>query len=408
MDELPWVLTTLHPRQGHCAYTTRGENVRCPKTRDATFGNWPLEPEEGRVGYLGLQQCIAMCALCQQCGYVSHAFKDNDCSWFSSCNRSHFDRLTEHITYLIRDGNRLLATAEVLRVLQVVGAAAATSTSWQQRVPLWSPVRHTSFEFVPSVYQEWGTYNSRKYQLEANVTVGGFASPPPWVPYLFPNTTIYQRLAPRDHNFVPNVGLEATTFLHHVVNHYHDLAGLTLVAQADLPLVRRNSNPGLPRAIPDSRPTFESLVRKAEAAGLHCLRPNASWAPVSSSLVPRYFQRDDCSWRGWSIRNATSLRCFKQFARFFGVRWPEVGCPNFYIASAFAVSAAMIRRFPLDVWVRAYQHALSQPQCQTDGTGGERSAHAVFGGHAVSMKAWDNARWCEQYLPDCAYSPCKR
>lgn len=75
----------LDPRPGHCGETKFGEGTEC-KAGD-TQGSWV-------VG--GIDDCIARCAACDRCYYVSYGPGDpfkvgsDDCSWYTSCPASLF------------------------------------------------------------------------------------------------------------------------------------------------------------------------------------------------------------------------------------------------------------------------------------------------------------------------------
>ena len=405
-------------------------------------GHWTLK---GRSGVAGLQHCLARCVECERCHFISHMMSADLpgggalCTWFHSCSRTSnvHRRLRGAVTYRVRRRkcrvagcnataaadsdhlhDQLLVTPSLLIAMQSASAQSAATALLHAfandftriggaKQPTWAAVRlntstlHStdfnaarstdarsnerirsneprsneprsneprssapssnelsSVEFVPAVYKEWGHFNARQFPAIDGVTPGGFASPPAFVPALLPNVSLYQRLSPSQPRFVSNKGLEMGIFLHHIATRYDYLADITVFAQADL------------------KPT--------EALGLHCLRPNATWAPVSSSADPRYFQRGGCAsfWHQHPERRA----CFERYIAIFGLQWPDVtpdaasaaaSCPSFYIQNAFVVSSARIRRFPRDVWRRAYERALnSTSECITDGTGGERSTHA--------------------------------
>lgn len=362
----------------------------CSSSSDgASGGNWVASDRDTALELL--QHCLALCAACEQCSYVMPSTRPaRRCMWSSHCNRTRplAARPLPAMHHRVRDGTgALLLSSNLLVDLQQAAAPAAgakvsdltsvdktrTSTLSSQPLP--------SLEFVPAVYKEWGQYSTASFMAVPNVTFGGFSSPPAWLPFVLPNATLYQRLSPSDsRSYLPNVGLETLTFLHHVVHRYNDLAALTVFAQADLSL--------------------------SQALGLRCLRSNATWAPVSSSIAPMYFQHGQCGfWRNKSAARA----CFERYIGIFGLQWPESppGCPSFYIQNAFVVSAATIRRLPHATWRAAYERALGSPECYVDGTGGERSSNAIFGGQSLGLHAWGDREWCQQYRPHCAHSPCR-
>ena len=55
----------------------------------------------------------------------------------------------------------------------------------------------------------------------------------------------------------------------------------------DKEYVQKDSNPGLPRALPDSRPTFESLVRKTASSPTLPARSSCSRDARQRSSLPR-------------------------------------------------------------------------------------------------------------------------
>ena len=377
-----WSALLSTANDGFCAVTDTPAEKRlaCPASGEAK-GSWPLLSVWGVTGLAALRLCMAMCVTCKQCHHISFSFADYDCSWFRQCEHylvSLGGETTGHMTFQIR-GRNASDPDPYDRIKRFTIRSVAAD--WHRRLPHWrqSPLGR-SLEFVPSVYEEWGTFDSTWLPPVRGVTPGGFSHPPPWLAMVLPNVTTYQRLKPAEVNYMPNVGLEMGTILHHIVRRYDSLAPLTVFAQADL--------------------------TADEAASLRCLRPNATWAPISSSLQPRYFLRNDCTWRGWNASLSNKLQCFRQYLHIFGLRWPKRGCPNFYVQNAFVVSESMIRRFPRSTWRRALLETRAAPECVADGTGGERSSNAIFGGQNLTMRAWTDAHWCEQYRAHCAYSPC--
>ena len=65
-----------HLGGGFCALTSSGEGDSCSEAD--TKGSWVVGT---------LQRCLARCAACAHCNYISHNRNDGDCSWFRLCPR---------------------------------------------------------------------------------------------------------------------------------------------------------------------------------------------------------------------------------------------------------------------------------------------------------------------------------
>ena len=230
-------------------------------------------------------------------------------------------------------------------------------------------------------------------------------------------------------------------FLHHIVEHYDSLANLTAFVQSDL--------------------------GESQAAALQCLRPNATWAPLSSSYNPCYFQRAGsyCNWPNKTERGVNILhgvrQCSADYLSLFGLgseqpslpenrqrqQWsairqsawrrsqtpacitstcspPAYPCPGYYIQNNFVVSRRMIHRIPRAVWAAARQLAMrfvfgdrtdewhlrltSASAAQAFCPVMEQASPAIFGAQPLQMRGWTNEQWCSQYRPnaECPASPC--
>jgi uncharacterized membrane protein YgcG len=78
-------------RSGHCGHT-RGRG-RCSGPRATQMGAWVLQPS-ARFSYsAAVDACLALCAGCSQCAFVSVSPERRDCSWYArgGCNAVHTD-----------------------------------------------------------------------------------------------------------------------------------------------------------------------------------------------------------------------------------------------------------------------------------------------------------------------------
>ena len=341
-------------------------------------GSWML-------GSLAL--CLNRCKRCTRCKFVSFSAVESDCSWYTACQLDRLHPSSQgHLTYALH--NR--------------GLSSPSAQRWHEK-----PVPHTSLEFVPAVFREWGAFDA---------ALGHFMHEPRWVASTFPNRTTYQRLEPGKRNFVPNRGFEVGVYLHHIVHRYESLADITVFAQAD--------------------------VHRQVALGAACLRRNVSWAPLASDHHVPYFKRgSDCTtmWTG-QPHHAATLQCFADHLSLFGELPPArpLPCPSFYTADNMAVSRSLIRRFPLRVWQRAYRLHVLQNVCHTGaidlhselfpqsvadtstpydrpdysyqknakGLSTEFTSNVIFGAQTFAMHQWGHSEWCTQYEPGCPHSPC--
>ena len=83
-------------------------------------------------------------------------------------------------------------------------------------------------------------------------------------------------------------------------------------------------------------------------------------------------------------------------------------CSNFYANANFAVSRAMVHRFPRRAWEEAHRLVVQDRQsrpCQY-GYLGEVAYEMLFGDRAYGAPAWTQAHWCGQYAAGCPGSPC--
>tara|TARA_B110001452_G_scaffold120647_1_gene100126 strand:- start:401 stop:2122 length:1722 start_codon:yes stop_codon:yes gene_type:complete len=86
-------------RAGFCAVTSVGEGVHCsPQDHQGSWG----KPD------LTLQSCIARCAACQRCHFVSYSRKEMDCSWFRHCGSTLLQGATAHTTFHVRSSSGTL------------------------------------------------------------------------------------------------------------------------------------------------------------------------------------------------------------------------------------------------------------------------------------------------------------
>ena len=71
---------------GYCGTTISGETESCVV---GNSGNWLLHNDD----LISLQRvrhaCVARCAQCSRCAFVSYSLRWHDCSWFASCGRLH-------------------------------------------------------------------------------------------------------------------------------------------------------------------------------------------------------------------------------------------------------------------------------------------------------------------------------
>ena len=217
-----------------------------------------------------------------------------------------------------------------------------------------------------------------------------------------PNRTLYQRLGKEQPNFLPNVGNEMNTYLHHIALRYHSLADVTIFTQAD--------------------------VDYRDVAAVHCLRRNLSWVPLASSQRVTRFRPGfmgllghPCKYAQLELRNNSrkfpaASRCLDEVVGAFGLSAPNLFCPNLYLNNNFAVSAAAIRRFPHAVWERVYRQWLEgRYSCDLQllgpkawGSYAELLGNLVFGNRSPDAKRLTEADWCAAYLPqsECPLSPC--
>lgn len=95
MEEAAW-------NRGHCGATQSHEGEAC--SASDIRGSWVGAPMSARI-------CVALCATCAHCQFVSFSRRDDDCSWFSSCPVLHDAAgATGHNTVRVRasDGSLLL------------------------------------------------------------------------------------------------------------------------------------------------------------------------------------------------------------------------------------------------------------------------------------------------------------
>lgn len=97
-----------HPQPGNCGTTTFDHSKSCEGT-SAQRGSWRI---------WGADDCIARCASCKQCNFVSVG-TDGDCSWYQSCNTLHSTdggpgapELRSE-TYRVRDKRGLLSSNHI-------------------------------------------------------------------------------------------------------------------------------------------------------------------------------------------------------------------------------------------------------------------------------------------------------
>ena len=97
--DLPWL-------PGYCEsasiYGAACESTASIGQGAAAKGSWQLG---------SARDCIVRCGACPQCAFVSFSGKEEDCSWFASCNTSRLSQgATKHRTLRVRDSDGNIVT----------------------------------------------------------------------------------------------------------------------------------------------------------------------------------------------------------------------------------------------------------------------------------------------------------
>ena len=97
--DLPWL-------PGYCEsasiYGAACESAASIGQGAAAKGSWQLG---------SARDCIVRCGACPQCAFVSFSGKEEDCSWFASCNTSRLSQgATKHRTLRVRDSDGNIVT----------------------------------------------------------------------------------------------------------------------------------------------------------------------------------------------------------------------------------------------------------------------------------------------------------
>ena len=78
-------------REGHCGVTSFDAPSDCAHGDKGVLG---LLPQEVETPLKAARACLARCAACERCRFVSLSRRLADCSWYSSCDLSRLGRGT--------------------------------------------------------------------------------------------------------------------------------------------------------------------------------------------------------------------------------------------------------------------------------------------------------------------------
>jgi hypothetical protein len=143
-----------------------------------------------------------------------------------------------------------------------------------------------------------------------------------------------------DEILLPNVGREAHTYLHHLVNRYDSLAPLTVFTQ------------GKPF---DHAPDLHKVLRAVTNGELEV--GDFKWLGFLVDTDDQRGRRLFVSWSKNPLREELPLAGF--YEALFGEKSPELF--RFYGGAQFVVSASCVRRRPLEFYRRALQLAEKWP-----------------------------------------------
>ena len=124
--------TSWPPAAGYCDVTETGVEGDCSS---GASGSWLVGPGSPR-GLRSVRQCVAACAACDRCRYLSISLEGRDCSWYHECDlqRLKTAHAVGHLTLELLERGRVRSGQFVLDDAPFVDAAIATMMAMPRRL----------------------------------------------------------------------------------------------------------------------------------------------------------------------------------------------------------------------------------------------------------------------------------